>query len=148
MAKWLSMLVFCCYSMSSFAFTCYFTAIKDSCWDNYNVTINVYDAVSNASILSVLIPQGSFWQRKRFECSAKQRFRYEANFNPVFWESDAGKSYFGVRFEQLPDEISDREAAWNLSLCYPADFAEVPFPPEGTSKCKCDKSQIPPIAPP
>jgi len=134
-------------SVQSYAFPCFFTIMKDSCWTSYNVTVTAYDAMTNKEIVNVVIPTGTSWEREQFACDPKQKLRFQAQFTPVFWESDTGKIYNGQNFWTLPDQVAAGDTAWNIRLCYPKDFAEVPFPPEGTSNCKCDDSAIPAIKP-
>lgn len=133
-------------SAQSFAFPCFFTLVKDSCWTDYDVKVMVMDATTNKQVIAVEVPKGKSWARQSFSCQPAQRFFYKAAFQPSFWQSEAGKSYMSLRYWSLPGAIGD-DTAWNIPVCYPAAFAEVPFPPTATGNCKCDFSTIPAIQP-
>lgn len=136
------------YTSISFAFPCFITVAKDSCWIEYNVTVSVLD-VSNdrKKMVDIIIPQGSIWARKKTECEPKQLLQFEAQFTPVFWQEDRGKKYTSIRYKTLPANIGPQETAWNINVCYPRDFSQVPLPPEAGSNCKCDFSNIPNVEP-
>lgn len=135
------------FSMQIQAFPCFVTMVKDSCWGNYNVTVSVSNVKTGKLITSVIIPQDQFWARQSFSCEPGDAMSFSAVFTPVFWENDKGKTYPGQRTWQLPQEIKKGDTAWNINVCYPAEFAEVPLPPEATSNCTCDLDKIPPVNP-
>lgn len=124
---------------------CYFTLVKDNCWTDYNVTVDVFEAGSEKKILSILVPAGKSWSREQINCEPKQNLIYRASFNPIFWKNDEGKVYRSLRNWSLPDKINAGDKAWGLPICYPADFSSVPLPPTATSHCKCDFLPIPQI---
>ncbi len=130
-------------STSSYAFKCFITAAKDNCWIDYNVTIQVVDLASANKITSISIPKGKAWVRVETQCEPSQELKMQAEFNPVFWQSDKGKTYNAKQYWQLPSAIKKGEAAWNLDICYPANFAQVPLPPSAVSNCICDFTKIP-----
>lgn len=132
---------------NSFAFPCYFTLAKDSCWTDYDVKVIVMDAVKNKELLTVNIPKGKSWVREKFTCQPEQKLFYHASFSPVFWQSEVGKTYMALRYWILPASISKDQSAWVISVCYPQDFSAVPFPPTATGNCKCDFSVIPEVKP-
>lgn len=129
------------------SFTCYYTLAKDSCWTKYDVSVDVVDALTERKLLTVTVPAGKSWVRETFDCTLSESLIYIAQFSPVFWESDKGKSYRGLRNWFLPGTINPGDTAWTLSVCYPADFAQVPLPPGADNNCKCDFSTIPVIKP-
>ena len=133
MHRLLMLLVSACFAMQAQAFPCFLTMVKDSCWSDYNVTIAAMDATTGKQITSVLIPQGKSWTR--------------VQFTPVFWENDKGKSYAGQRQWTLPEAIKEGDTAWNITMCYPAQFSQVPLPPGANSNCKCNMDEIPPVKP-
>lgn len=141
----ISLSVLC--STSSWCFTCYYTFVKDSCWTQFNVSVDVIDAVTSKKLLTANAPAGVPWVRETFDCSPAQNLIYIATFSPVFWKSDEGKSYQALRNWSLPGTINPGDTAWNLPVCYPADFAEVPLPPNADGNCHCDFSVVPEIKP-
>ncbi|WP_133128231.1 hypothetical protein [Legionella nagasakiensis] len=135
-------------AVAVYAFPCFVTVVKDNCWADYNVTVNVLDASNNNNLLvTVIVPQGSSWDRQKFTCQPGQKLKFQAQFTPVFWEKDEGKTYDGQHYWILPDQVKKDETAWNLTICYPEQFSEVPFPPTATAQCKCDTKNIPPVPP-
>ena len=131
----------CCSSVWSFP--CFLTLAKDSCWTDYHVSLDVIDASTLKKIFTLEVPAGTSWGRQQFNCTPAQSLLYITRYSPVFWESDAGKTYPGLRNWTLPDKINPTDLAWTIPVCYPADFSEVPLPPTAKGNCKCDFSNIP-----
>lgn len=130
------------------SFNCFITIVKDTCWTDYNVTVDVLDADNaNQKLVTVIVPTGSAWNRQKFSCKPSQKLKFQARFTPVFWKKDAGKVYNGTNYWILPDKPSPDETAWNLTICYPKQFSEVPFPPTGGGNCKCETKKVPPVPP-
>lgn len=128
------------------AMTCYITLAKDSCWTNYNVTLNVLNASDeNDKIVIVKAPKGKTWSREQFECEPSQTLKIEAQFNPVFWEKEQGKKYYGRKYWVLPASLPKEGEVWNISLCYQRDFSGVPLPPNAQGQCICNFKSIPPV---
>jgi hypothetical protein len=132
------------FSYQAFAFPCYVTVMKDNCWKNYNVTVDMEDTSTEKSLVSVVISDQESWARGKFDCHPKQTFKLLGQFTPAFWASDEGKVYYGKRYWSLPEQIGDN-VAWHMKLCYPSDFSEVPLPPDASGACQCDPSVITPI---
>lgn len=127
--------------------TCYYTLVKDSCWTKYDVSVDVMDAVSAKVLTTVTVPAGKSWMRQTFPCDAGQKLMYRAQFSPVFWESDKGKTYIAKNYWSLPNTINPGDSAWNVTVCYPNDFAQVPLPPDVSGNCSCNLDDIPTIPP-
>ncbi|WP_231861894.1 hypothetical protein [Legionella hackeliae] len=134
-------------STSSFAFPCFLTLVKDTCWTNYDVQVVVIDANTNDKVVTVKAPKGKAWGRESFNCSPAQRFFYQATYQPVFWQSEVGKVYSSTRYWTLPAAVGPGDTAWNIPICFPSNFASVPFPPDAQGNCKCDWSEVPPLPP-
>lgn len=131
----------------AWSFDCYFTVAKDSCWTNYNVSVSVIETKSNTVLTTVSIPAGKSWYRQKFSCQPGQKLLYNATFSPVFWASDLGKTYPAQNYLSLPESVNSGDTAWNLSVCYPTQFSEVPLPPDAKGNCACDFKSIPDPAP-
>ncbi|MFJ1268278.1 hypothetical protein ACD661_06895 [Legionella lytica] len=130
------------------AITCYYTLAKDNCWLKYDVTVEVLDAISAKELTTITVPAGQAWGRVTFPCETNgQKLMYRARYSPYFWESEKGKVYSAKNYWSLPNEVKPGDSAWNVSVCYPSDFAAVPLPPEATNNCQCDFSNIPVIPP-
>jgi hypothetical protein len=134
-------------SYPSWSIICYFTLAKDSCWTNYNVSVDIVDSKSSKVLTTVAVPKGQQWTRQTFACEPEQKLMYIARFTPVFWQEDAGKTYPALNYWSLPNKINPGDTAWNVSVCYPSDFSLVPYPPDAKGNCKCDFTHIPIIEP-
>jgi len=135
------------FSTKIFAFPCFFTLVKDSCWTDYDVTVTVHDVINEQTILTVTVPKGKSWVREAFTCQPNQKLKYTAIFSPAIWENSEGKVYNAQHYWALPETITAAQKAWDIPVCYPEAFAEVPFPPKASGNCKCDLNSIPPIPP-
>lgn len=131
------------FNVSVWSFTCFYTLVKDSCWTNYDVTVDVIDAGTRKNLFSVTVPAGKSWERIKFSCQEKQGLKYIAHYSPVFWQSEKGKSYHALRSWFLPGTINPGNLAWTIPVCFPADFSQVPLPPDAKGTCKCDMKSIP-----
>ncbi len=129
------------------SFTCYYTLAKDSCWTQFNVSVDVINPAATGKIMTVTAPAGTPWVRESFDCTPAESLIYIARFSPVFWKNDEGKTFRSIRDWSLPGTINPGDSAWNIPVCFPADFAEVPLPPKADSNCHCDFSVIPEIKP-
>ena len=134
-------------SAQSFSFPCYLTLAKDSCWTNYDVTVIVTDANTNQQLVSLNIPKGQSWTRQPFSCEPKQKLMYQATFEPTIWEGQEGKKYMALRYWFMPEAIKADQSAWEIPVCFPADFSEVPLPADATANCQCNFKDIPAIPP-
>ena len=132
---------------TGWAFTCYATFVKSTCWQAYTVTLTLMDAMQNKPITTLSIPSNTSWVRGEFECTPLQTLQLQATFNPTIWENDVNKIYYGTKFKILPATMSKNTGAWDIPICFDNDFAEVPLPPSATSLCQCNMKSIPPIAP-
>lgn len=103
----------------------------------YDVKVDVLDASTNKQLVSVEVPMGSNEKRVSFECSLHETLTMNAQFSPVFWAKDEGKVFSAERYLQLPETMKKGEVAWELQVCFPKMFANVPMPPEATAHCEC-----------
>ena len=132
-------------SASLYAFPCHFTVVKDSCWTDYDVTVDVLETEKDTKITDVLVPKGQSWQRTQFECSPKQVLLFRAKFSPAFWKTDEDKVYNAKRYWSLPETIVTNAKGWDIKVCYPKDFAAVPLPPAANNKCACNMDEVPEV---
>ncbi len=127
------------------AFPCFVTMVKDSCWKDYTVKVDVLDAEDDQVLMTITIPNGQSWKRKSFEAKTKQRFMLRASFTPAFWKAGEGAVYYAKRYWSLPEAVEGETIAWNVGGCFPGDFSGVPTPPGAGSNCACDKREIPQV---
>ncbi|MGQ3889381.1 hypothetical protein ACQUW5_10155 [Legionella sp. CNM-1927-20] len=136
------------FSSQLLAFQCYLTLVKDTCWTDYAVTVKVLDAQNNDVNLSTLtVPKGQSWGRQPFTCQPNQKLLYQATFEPYIWENQKNTVYNAISYWTLPSAAKPGESAWEIPVCYPKAFSEVPLPPQATNNCVCNFSQVPPIPP-
>lgn len=138
-----------CLTQASWSLSCFFTLVKDSCWKDYDVSVDVFDANTGKPVVNVVAPKSdTTWIRQPFDCTASQSLNFVASFAPTFWEADKGKHFKGKRTWTLPDTMHAGDTAWNVTVCYPEEFSAVPLPPTASGNCTCDATQIPkPVAP-
>lgn len=106
------------------------------------------DALSAKVLTTATVPAGKSWTRVTFPCETNgQKLMYRAQFSPSIWDSEKGKVYMAKNYWSLPNGVNEGDSAWNVSVCYPSDFSEVPMTPEATGSCACDFSSIPEIPP-
>ena len=131
---------------STYAFDCYVTAIKGNCWKNFSVTLDVIDNGTKKSLIVVKIPKGKMWVREKFSCKEKQGLDYKANFTPAIWNDKSENNFNSKRVWFLPDDIKKGAVAWNMNVCFPTHFSEVPLPTDADSSCGCSIiKSIPPV---
>jgi hypothetical protein len=135
------------FSSPIWPFKCYITFAKDSCWTQYDVTIDVIDVDTAKVLTTAEMPVNTAWTRESFNCEASQKLKYQAQFKPTIWKGSEDKKYFSSNLLVLPEAMKPKEKAWAISVCFPKDFAEVPMPPTATSNCACDFSSIPALKP-
>jgi ribosomal protein L24E len=136
------------YSTPLMAFTCYVTLVKDSCWTDYNVKVSIVDTKNKKNLTTAVVPAKESWTRVSFDCNPSQQLEYLANFSPAFWENDKNKVFRSKQYRMLNSAINPTDVAWDIPVCFPAEFSEVPFPPQGDKNCKCDFSVVKPIEKP
>ncbi|HAT2008331.1 TPA: hypothetical protein I8Z88_000517 [Legionella pneumophila] len=139
----LTLSALCFVTSPIWSFTCIYTLVKDNCWTDYDVTVDVIEDSTSKTLLTVTAPKGKSWARGTFNCEAAEGLRYVAQFSPVFWQNDVGKTYPALRNWYLPAKVNPGDLAWTIPVCFPADFAQVPFPPNVAGNCKCNFKNIP-----
>ncbi len=147
MLKIITLLLAGFFANQALGFQCYLTMMKDTCWANYDVTIQVLDSVNKKTLATVAIPKGQTWGRQSFDCQANQELLFDATYSPVFWKADEGKTYHGKNAWQLPSSIEKGKIAWDITLCYGDAFYGIPLPPDAMGNCHCDSQGIPAITP-
>jgi len=145
MNKWWISLALGFFTSQLMAFPCYVTMIKQNCWKDYDVTVEITDAVLKKQLASAEVPSDELWTRVKFECKPEQSLSFVAQFSPAIWGGEEEKVYPAKRNWFLPSEITPGMLAWNIDICFPRDFSSVPAPVRGSSNCICDSSNIPKV---
>ena len=143
----LSLFIISFSSLKLFAFPCFFTVMKDSCWTNYDVTIAINDIHEEKPMLTVTVPKGKSWVRQQTDCNIGQKLTYSATFSPIIWENQANMVYKVQQIVTLPTAIQPKETAWDLHICFSEAFAKVPMPPSAGANCICNFNTIPAVEP-
>lgn len=144
-ARFFTAVVLTSITMPIFAFSCFYTAVKADCWLNYEVTIKILDVADNSLLATAVIPKGKLWARVPFTCNFAQQLNYSATFQPTIWQGQENKVYGVQHYLHLPASAKATEKAWNIPVCFPQAFAEVPIPPQATANCTCDFKSIPAV---
>lgn len=125
--------------------TCYLDLVKDSCWNQFNVTITATDMNARQQLVKETVGQSKKWKRVAFKCKPGQTLYYSATFSPVFWQDLDDKVYYATKYWSLPNKLKKGDAAWEIKICFPKDFSGVPYPPEVGSNCRCQYDAITPL---
>lgn len=125
------------------AVKCYFTLVKENCWKSYDLTVDVLDAKTRKVKATLMVPENRLWYRQEFECKPGDTLALVAKFSPIFWAGDENKTFSGQRYWKLPETVKPGETGWNVTVCFPKSFANVPLPPDATGSCTCDVASIP-----
>lgn len=138
---------FILFSTNALAFQCYFTPMKGDCWKDYDVTIHLIDYSKQKDIVPpITLEKKTMWKRVPFDCNPKDSLIYTASFKPAIWKSQKDTVYKAKRIWFLPDKINKGIIAWNVPLCFPTAFSQVPIPPKADSDCSCSvQKSIPDI---
>lgn len=143
--KKISLLLALGFVTKAMAFTCYFTVVKDSCWTDFDLKVTALDTRDKSVLTTAVIPAKQSWTRTSFDCNPGQQLEYNAIFSPTFWENDKDKIFRSKKYRLLNSKIEPTDVAWDIQVCFPEEFAEVPFPPKGDKNCRCDFSLVTPI---
>ena len=116
---------------------CKVMLIKNSCWKDYDVTINIIDFKSRQSLQTVELKKGDNYAEQAFECVPLVTYSATATFSPPIWEEDKGKAYGASQVWNAPPALAEGMQAWAISMCFPNDFTGVPAPLGEVSNCEC-----------
>ena len=123
---------------ASKSFPCSVVISKSQCWKDYNITVDVSDAITLKQKDSYSLPKGTNLLKKTFTCSPLEQLTFSTSFTPIIWEQGKGKSYQASQIYQVPAAIEKGRTQWLLQLCYPSDFQGLPIPPaQQEGDCAC-----------
>ncbi len=126
------------------AVSCYITMVKASCWKDYDLYVTVKNSETGDKLGDITVSKGNLWNRKEFICKPGMTLGLEAKYVPEIWKGDKDKVFPSTRFWSLPKETNNTDAiGWNVTVCYPQSFSDVPLPPDATADCTCDMQAIP-----
>lgn len=133
------------FSSEASAFNCFLTLVKDSCWTDYSVTVDLTNMMTSKSMIKATAPKGKTYIRQAFQCEADTSFDFSATFLPIIWEADKGRVYKGKVSWALPKKLTKGDTAWNITMCFPEQFTAVPAPVTSTGNCICDTTHLPAV---
>lgn len=146
MNKLTTLLILIGLSQATHALQCEIEIVKMPCWENYNVKIELYASSNSSSKRTIVLRKKSqdrpavFNAKTTLDCKRGDAIKYFALFNPPIWDNQKGdvqvvaEKLLGVS-QALPDAVTISQ----MTLCYPDDFKDVPYPMEYTPKCNCPK---------
>lgn len=138
-----ALLISMLFAANAHAVKCYMTMVKASCWKDYDLTVTIKNAETGDKLGDITVYEGDMWKRGTFSCKEGQTLELSAKFSPVFWSGDSDREFKAMRFWLLPKKAGENAIGWNLTVCYPEWFADVPTPPKATASCACDMSAVP-----
>ena len=147
MQKRLHIFIFLCMCQIGYTAQCTMTLVKASCWKDFDVTMNVYSSENDKLLVSVSAPKSTSFGRATFECKPMQSLSMTSTYSPVIWDADKGKVYKAIRFWVLPREEPPEGTIWEVKVCFPKQFSDVPLPQGDVNNCTCDMSALPPLKP-
>lgn len=120
------------------AAVCQLHVLKDSCFHNYDVTVEVYLQGAPARLFDIPIVRGQDEGLREFACEADEIYELKARFAPAFWQGDENRVYAQRNYMRLPSHFPANTRVWKLTTCFGRDFIGVPLPPEASSQCRCE----------
>ena len=116
---------------------CQLVVIKNTCWKDYDVSINLIDFKTHQTHQIVELKKGDNYAKQTFKCVPLATYSATATFSPAIWEQDKGKAYESSQVWNAPPALAEGTQAWAISMCFSNDFADVPVPLGDVSNCKC-----------
>lgn len=120
------------------AAVCQLHVLKDSCFHNYDVTVDVYLQGAPARLFDIPIVRGQDEGLREFNCEPDQIYELKARFAPAFWQGEENRIYAQRTYMRLPQNFPANTGVWKLTTCFGRDFIGVPLPPEASSQCRCE----------
>jgi hypothetical protein len=123
------------------AFPCYLQFAKGTCWEGFEVNLQIIDEVKDKVIHTIKLGKDEFSKQERFPCQPEQELRFKTSFSPAIWEKSAGQEYDAKRVVFVPSvSMAEGKKAWLLKRCFHHDFLQVPLPSGGNvGACPCEQ---------
>ena len=118
---------------------CYVQLVKETCYNGYQVTLQVQDGTTQENIgAPVIVDAHSYDKLQQFSCKPNQQVTVQATFTPTIWQNTANTIYHVKRFWTVPTTLPPMSDKWIITLCFAKDFVAVPLPPKGADSCICN----------
>lgn len=130
------------FSIQSQALMCAVKLQKASCWENYNVIVTVKSSLVKDKTTVVLVKKNKakpalFEKTVELKCKSGGKLLYKAKFNPPIWDDEKGDSTVVAKQSIAIPAVSPTASKVAMSICFPDDYKNAPFPYEYTEGCKC-----------
>ena len=123
---------------------CIATATKDSGWANYDVSIDLMDYSTKKLISNLDLKAGNpkqniapvFTTSQTFDCEQHLMIYFKAEYTPVMWEANKGKTYHSSNIWDLTKQLQQLQiqsgaTKLEIKINFPQDFVGVPTLIEG-----------------
>lgn len=117
---------------------CYVQLLKAQCWGDYQVNVQIIDAMTATAKDSIALAANAFAVKHAIECGNYEHITFAAHFSPSLWEGEEDTWYQAKRVWVVPDDLPPSTVEWGVTLCFPHDFISVPLLPSGNIQdCPC-----------
>jgi|GEM_PF-741500 len=130
-------LVLLLFAGQAFAVNCKIIVAKNTCWNNYEIKVRMLDALTLKEYAVIDVPKGQHYTVKEMQCESGKQVFFRASFKPVIWQNQKGDFYQTKRFWDVPQALVKDAKHWEVKLCFPRDFDNVPIPPGDLHDCQC-----------
>ena len=137
-------LLFANYSIAKEDFSCKLFIHKNTCWNDFDVMIDLYDPYEkpfNAKA-NIAVKKDALENSIEFPCKGRDFITLRAKFSPTIWAGKEDELYKSKKTWVVPLEIDDNAIDWRISVCFPGDFQSVPQPTGVLKDCKCLRKVI------
>jgi len=129
------------FPLSCFAnwITCQIEMTKSSCWNNYEVKINLIDFATHKEIASFTLPKGKpKTMLVSYPCTPNEQVTFTAQNIPEVWQDNKDVLYSAIEIYQIPQTAPKDSKYYRVKVCYARDFQSVPMPIDSNlSHCQC-----------
>ena len=141
------LLILSVFTTSGFALQCTIKVQKADCWANYNVMIGVRTNAGGGTRTAVLTKktkkkEAVFEKTVVLPCKVGNRLIYSAKFNPPLWDDEKKDAIVAQNQAISVPQVTEKTTAVAMTICYPEDFKNAPFPYEYTPSCECKSSKV------
>lgn len=129
-------------------FPCVLQVSKNTCWKDYDVKVSAKMQEDSKELIALTIAKDKDSATGTWKCKPNDQFFLNSSFAPAVWKEEEGKSYRSSKVYQVPESVEAKAESWNVSACFPDDFAQVPMPDKEMKNCGCapaaEKKDTPP----
>lgn len=116
---------------------CELRVVKNTCWEDYEITVDVVEAEVDKPITQVVVPKNLQSKGEQFSCPKVDKITLHGKFDPPIWQDQKGVSYKAKQVWDVPRTFPEDTERWTITVCFPNDFIAVPIPPKIQLPCLC-----------